>query len=282
MFLRVALFVMMAIGLAGLGTVTWITLRPAGHDAAAATVVRPTGPVQILVAAVPLRAGALLKPEDIIVKEIKGADLPDGASPDNGAGRAVLVGAMLKRSLGKEEPLLAHDVIRPTEHGFLAAVVGQGMLAVTIGTDAISGTAGLISPGDRVDVILSQVLEEAGLAAGRRVVAETVLTNARVVAIDQQIIQGEGARAGDGGHGGHTVTLEATSDQAQRLTVAARIGKLSLIVRSADISAAGNGAPSAPVFASDVSRALASQFTKKSTGVMRVYPGSGESREFRF
>jgi pilus assembly protein CpaB len=193
----------------------------------------------------------------------------------------VLVGAMLKRSLGKDEPLLARDVIRPTEHGFLAAVVGQGMIAVTIGTDVISGTAGLISPGDRVDVILSQVLEEPGLAIGRRVVAETVLTNARVVAIDQQIIQGEGARASDGAHG-HTVTLEATSDQAQRLTVAARIGRLSLTVRSADINLAAGNLSTGPVFASDVSRALAGQVAKHVTGVLHVYPGSGESREFRF
>lgn len=282
MLLRIALFLMMAVGLSGLGIVAWLTLRPTGEAAEAAAAV-PTGTRQVLVAAQPLRAGILLKPEDLATKEIKAADLPDGASLDTQTTRTALVGAMIKRAFGKDEPILSHDVMRPTEHGFLAAVVGQGMRAVTIGVDVISGTAGLISPGDRVDVLLSQSLDDPTLPAGRRYAAETVLTDARVVAIDQQIIQGDGARSNDGQHGAHTVTLEVTSDQAARLTVALRIGRLSLTVRSADTAnAAPPAPPAAPVFASDVSRALSGQVAKPTQGIVRIFPGAGETREFKF
>jgi pilus assembly protein CpaB len=278
MFLRVGLFLMMAIGLAGLGAVAWIGTSHPQAEAAAPVV--PKGPGIVLVAAQPLRAGALIKPEDITAKELKTGDAADGFSADTPANREALVGAMLKRAIGKEEALMARDVMRPTEHGFLAAVVGQGMRAVTIGVDAVSGTAGLISPGDRVDVILAQTIDDAALPIGRRFAAETVLINARVVAIDQQIIQGNR----DPGTGGHTVTLEVTGEQAERLTVATRIGKLSLTVRSADVAAGvPSGLSSTPIFASDVSRALSGQAAKRSTGsTLKIHSGNGDTREFRF
>ena len=80
--------------------------------------------------------------------------------------------------------------MRPGDHGFLAAVLKQGMRAVTVGVDAVSGTAGLIWPGDRVDVILTQSMDDPKLPPGRRVAAETVLQDARVIAIDQVLVQG--------------------------------------------------------------------------------------------
>ena len=64
------------------------------------------------------------------------------------------------------------------------------MRAVTVAVDATTGAAGLIWPGDRVDLILTQTIQEATLPLGRRVAAETVLSDVRVIAIDQQLVQG--------------------------------------------------------------------------------------------
>jgi len=108
-------------------------------------------------------------------------------------------------------------------------VLDPGMRAVTVGVDPVSGTAGLIWPGDRVDVILTQSMDNAATAPGRRVAAETVLQNARVIAIDRLLVQGAVAGTPEP-QGASTVTLEVTAEQAERVQVAARIGRLSLTV----------------------------------------------------
>ena len=74
------------------------------------------------------------------------------------------------------------DVLRPTDGGFLAAVLAPNHRAVSVAVDAVSGTAGLIWPGDRVDLILTQTNDEAGVPLGRRTFGETVLRDLRVIA----------------------------------------------------------------------------------------------------
>ena len=64
------------------------------------------------------------------------------------------------------------------------------MRAVSVGVDPVSGTAGLIWPGDRVDLVLTQSIEDKDQPSDRRVSGETVLTNLRVIAVDQQLVQG--------------------------------------------------------------------------------------------
>ena len=97
---------------------------------------------------------------------------------------------MVRRSLAANEPIIAGDVLNPGDRGFLAAVLGTGMRAVTVGVDPVSGTAGLIWPGDHVDVVLTQSIEEKDQPIDRRVSGETVLTDVRVIAVDQQLVQG--------------------------------------------------------------------------------------------
>ena len=58
-----------------------------------------------------------------------------------------------------------------------------------------------------------------------------MLSDVRVIAIDQQLVQGAEANASD--TQARTVTFEVTQEQAERVSVATRLGKLSLSVRSA-------------------------------------------------
>ena len=97
-----------------------------------------------------------------------------------------------------------------------------------------SGVSGLIRPGDYVDVVLTQVFEKADPA--RRAMSETVLRNVRIIAIDQEIAQGEGRTPGtvvSKATQSQTVSLELTPEQVKKVTVAKHIGTLSLSVRSA-------------------------------------------------
>ena len=235
----------------------------------------------MLVAGRDLQAGALLKPDDIGVAQVAADRVPEGGSLDTPDSRHIVTGAMVRRRLGAGEVLMPQDLLRPGDHGFLAAVLGDGMRAVTIGVDAISGTAGLIWPGDHIDVLLTHQMDDAGRPVGRRVAAETVLSDVRVIAIDQQLVQGA-APGSDNAKPATTVTLEVTSIQAERVSVATKIGHLSLVVRSAK-------AGDAPVqttgitWGSDVSPALdAGTPVVPPPVVVHVFGGSGNGQEFKF
>ncbi len=228
MILRVAMFVLVASGLLGFGLIAWVSTR---HPTAAT---RHPAATAALVAAHALQPGALLKPDDLTGKKLDGADLPPGASPDTPANRRDLVGAMVRRTLAAEDIILPRDVMRPGDHGFLAAVLSPGMRAVTVGVDVVSGTAGLIWPGDRVDVILTETISDHTAPPGRQVAAETVLADVRVIAIDQRLVEGAMPDDPAGKNGARTVTLEVMAAQAERLAVATRLGHLSLAVRAAE------------------------------------------------
>lgn len=276
--LRAAVFLLMGLGLFGFGAVAWFSLAPAPSTpvaqaelpaAVAPPVMRP-----ILVAARPVRAGTLLKPDDIAARDVAEADIPSGARMDTPLARAELIGGMVRRLVAAQEALRPSDVMRPGEHGFLAAVLTPGMRAVTVSVDAVSGTAGLIWPGDRVDLILTQQVDE------RRVFSETVLQDVRVIAIDQQIMPGDMPAAPDS-RPARTVTLEVDLPQAERVTVATRLGRLALTVRSAEQAPASARAPSpATTWGADVSPALAQGRGGGST--VRVYGGNTDGKEFRF
>ena len=290
MILRMALFALLALGLGGFGLVAWIGTRPPAATEAAAAPPAPPVLAKVLVAAHALRAGSLLKPDDVVTADIATTKVPDGASLDTPKARAELWGAMVRRSLGAGEPVLPSEVLRPGDHGFLTAVLGPNMRAVTIGVDIVSGSAGLIWPGDRIDLILTQAMEAPALSSGRRLVAETVLSDIRVIAVDQRLVEGATPDAADP-KAARTVTLEVTTGQAERVSVAERLGHLSLVVRSADQTAAsGNantrqgGAAAANVtWAGDVSPALNLNGPDHDTpSTMRVFLGTADGKEFHF
>ncbi|MBV9734920.1 MAG: Flp pilus assembly protein CpaB [Acidisphaera sp.] len=293
MLLRIALFALMALGLGGFGTVAYLSTRPpptaAMHQPAA-----PAPPVKekVLVAAHPLRAGSLLKPDDMGSADIDQPQVPVGASADTPAARTSLLGAMVRRSLSAGDPLLPTDVMRPGDHGFLAAVLGPNMRAITVGVDAISGSAGLIWPGDRVDLILTQTIDQPNAPLGRRIASETVLADVRVIAIDQQLVQGVSPEGSDQ-RTARTATLEVTGPQAEEVTVAAKLGPLSLVVRSAEHGPAASlvaGAPATPgpvapviTWAGDVSPALnETRQNGGGAGTVKVFTGNQDGKEFHF
>jgi pilus assembly protein CpaB len=291
MLARVALFVLMAVGLAGFGAVAWINLHPAKPpvptEAAA-----PTDRVALLIAARPLRAGTLLKPEDLAAEQRPAKDVPANARIDTEAVRSDLLGALIRRNLAKGDVVLSSDALNPGDRGFLAAVLGSGMRAVTVGVDAVSGLSGLVWPGDRVDLILTQSQEGSDVPPSRRVSGETVLHDVRVLAIDRQLIQGATSESPES-QAARTVTLEVTPADAERVVVATRLGHLSLSVvavaqaTTTQATAAGQetGAPPQPVngitWGGDVSSALRKGSGTDGTTV-RLFQGPADSKEIHF
>lgn len=150
-----------------------------------------------------------------------------------------LSGSVLKNSKKSGEVLTELDLVRPGDFAFLSAVLTPGSRAITIRTDDVTGGAGLIQPGNRVDVILSGPLENktAGLRSGTPV-ARTILTDVKVIAINRQAenapaetvgsVQARNAKPGEKG----TATLEVSPKEAEVLAVAKTMGDLSLSLRS--------------------------------------------------
>lgn len=273
MLLRISLFCVLALGLAGFGTVAWLDLHPSKPHAAA---VRK---ILLLATAHRLRAGTLIQPADFIPITQIGSQPPPGAVLDTPADRSAYTGAMVRHPLEAGAMLLASEVIRPGDHGFLAAVLKPGMRAVSVGVDAITGTAGLIWPGDHVDLILTQSLSAPNLPPSKSVAAETVLSDVRVIAIDQRLVQGANTQGKEQAPA-RTVTLEVTPNQAERVDVAAHLGPLSLIVRPTDASPQPRLTAPPPVYSGEVSPALAAVSAPMAGASMTIYQGPAQQTQF--
>jgi pilus assembly protein CpaB len=224
--------------------------------------------VNYVVAAHPLPAGTLARDEDFATRSVASADLPSGAIVDSPENKSGLRGALVRDYLNTGDAVTSAAILRPRDRGFLASVLAPGMRAVSIAVDAVSGVSGLVWPGDHVDVVLTHEIEKANVA--HRALSETVLSNIRVIGIDQEIVQGANGSAA--GKVARTVTLQVLPEQVEQVTVAEHLGKLTLAMRSAaepDVVSPGSS-----TFGGDVSPAL----SRASAGTtMKVIEGGKET-----
>jgi pilus assembly protein CpaB len=288
MILRLLVVVSLVLSATGLGILALQLIQPGGTSQQVARVeappvVAPPARVRMLVAARPLSIGTLLKDEDFRESEVAADGVPEGAFTGGTASLAELRGALLRRFIDPNQPVIATDVLRPRDRGFLAAVLRPGTRAISIGVDVVTGASGLIWPGDEVDLILTQNLQGQGQGAespGRRVVGETILSAVRVIAVDQQISH-SGTDATAARVVARTVTLEVNPEQAERLAVAMQLGRISLVVRSIEGVPEASGPRPSLVFGSDVSSALTGPQAPSPSTRMRIIQG-GSQQEVTF
>lgn len=218
-------------------------------------------------AAADLPDGLLLRDSDLVWKAVPRAEVPAGALVQSRAGENDLKGDLLRHAVRAGTPLGASDVISPSSPGFLAAALKPGMRAISVAIDDVSGNAGLIQPGDYVDVLLTQQLRSltgAPVEPQRSVESETVAGRVRVLAVGSAFHRPKDDTAAPNTRA-RTVTFEVTPKGAQVITVASHLGSLSLALRSfatRERHTAGVEEPAetltAPVWAGDVSRGLRS------------------------
>ncbi len=217
----------------------------------------------VLEATHPLPAGTLLRSEDLRWHEIEPHEVRPGFLQRSEVSETEFLGAIARRDFAAGEALTAADFVKPADRRFLSAVLRPGGRAVSIAVDPTQSSSGLVLPGDRVDVILTQNLGTAAGDASHKSVAETVLRNVRVIAVDQRLnLQSklgatEAAPAGEA-RLPRTVTLEVGEAEAERVFVAAQLGGLQLSVRPLEGAepAVSDEGPSSPTWAADVSPAL--------------------------
>lgn len=243
----------------------------------------PSDPtVQVRVAADALPAGLLLRNEDLDWRPIAKSAVPQGAVVEGSKVANDITGVMVRRDIAAGAPVLERDIIRPNAPGFLSAVLKPGMRAVSVAVDSVSGNAGLIQPGDYVDMILVQETTgrnasgfgfPAAEAKARSVVSETVVEKARVIAVGSEFLQHPedgSARKDTSRNAARTITLEVQPRAAEAIAVASRLGTITLALRSfavtdreagrdnVGVTWEGEQAADGPLWAGDVSRAIAS------------------------
>ena len=147
------------------------------------------------------------------VRSAPSDSVPSGAILDTPDAKAGLRGSLVRKFLDTGSPVTAQDVLRPRDRGFLASVLAPDTRAISINVDPESGVSGLIWPGDYVDVVLTQVNDKADARAS--LAGETVLHNVRVIAIDQEIVQGAPANNAAAGKETHTVSLQLVAGAGQ-------------------------------------------------------------------
>ncbi|SHG95816.1 pilus assembly protein CpaB [Kaistia soli DSM 19436] len=147
-----------------------------------------------------------------------------------------LTGSIARSSFVAGEPINEAKLIR-SDRGFMSAILPAGQRAVATAISADTSAGGFILPNDRVDVIMTRKLDNTG-GSQDRFSTETVLSNVRVLAIDQTL----GEKDGEKVVVGQTATLELSAEQAQILTVAQQMSqKLTLALRSlADATASAD------------------------------------------
>ena len=148
--LRLSIIMVLLLATAALGLVAYNAFLPKP----AAQVAQATAPVTgYFVAAHPLPAGTLARDEDLEVRTAPPDSVPSEAILDSPETKAGLRGSLIRKFLDTGALVTAKDVLRPRDRGFLASVLAPDTRAISINVDPESGVAGLIWPGDYVDVV---------------------------------------------------------------------------------------------------------------------------------
>jgi len=155
-----------------------------------------------------------------------------------------ITGSIARSPFIAGEPIREPKLIKANGSGFMAAILPQGMRAISTEISPETGAGGFILPNDRVDVILTRREKNPDpKATGDLVVPKIILSNIRVLAIDQAPKEKDGTNNVIG----KTVTLELKPEQVTLLAAARQAGTLSLALRSiADINQAEIAADERP------------------------------------
>lgn len=186
-----------------------------------------TSSTQILVSTKSLKVGAELTPADVKWQNWP-ADSVSGAMivrKDSKQPVADVAKGQLRRDLGAGEPVLNSFLVSGGKGNILSAALTPGMRAVAIKVKAESMVGGFISPGDRVDVIMTYEVKtnKDNPEIQRKVqkyASETILENVKILAIDQQARKDD-----DKAKVGRTVTLEVDAGGAEKLNLASTMAE---------------------------------------------------------
>ena len=183
--------------------------------------------VDVLVAKSDIGLGQSVKPDDL-----QWQTWPAATASNNFISRASkadavkeITGSIARSPFVAGEPIREQKLVRADGSGFMAAILPAGFRAISTEISPETGAGGFILPNDRVDVIL--IRSQKG-NQNEAFASETILTNVRVLAIDQTVEEKNGQRVVVG----KVATLALNARDSETLALASRQGTLSLVLRS--------------------------------------------------
>lgn len=201
-------------------TVIFYKLTSSAPGPAAQAAAAPSEMRELVVAARPLNMGAMVKAEDIKLVKFPAAQFPKGAfsKPEEVIDRPVVAVILA------DEPVLEGRLAQRGSGIGLMPKIPRGMRAVTISVSDVAGVAGFVLPGARVDVLVTGTPPR----GGGETMTRTVLQNMTVLSADTNLQTDSKTQAIQA----RTVTLLATPEQSETLTLAQSQGRIQLILRN--------------------------------------------------
>lgn len=259
--LRVMIVLIAAVSAIGLAVVMQKAMS--GKPAAPEPIVQTSAPAgkpmtQVLVAKHDLAIGVRLTAADVTWQAwpsdtinaafiTNGAADPTPSKPTEKAAKAVgdvaqgmiggvtpekaVEGAIVRDPILAGEPITARKIVRGGEGGYLSVVLSPGKRAMAVPVTSETAVGGFILPGDRVDVIQTrdaQVGGEGEASVGKQTIAETIIQNVRVLALDQSTAAEKDAKT----IVASTATLEVGPIEAEALAKAKAAGPVTLALRA--------------------------------------------------
>jgi len=225
--MNIARVVVLIIALSAGGVAAYLARGTEEKPRPAAEPVAQLPTVEILVAKSDIGLGQPVKPEDLQWQAwpASGANnLINRASRADGIKE--IAGSIARTPVFAGEPIREQKLVKANGSGFMAAILPTGMRAISTEISPENGAGGFILPNDRVDVILSK--RDKNPERSDAIQTEVILSNVRVLAIDQAPKEKEGSNT----LVGRTATLELKPEQAETLVRARQTGTLALALRS--------------------------------------------------
>lgn len=227
--MKPARIIILAVAIVAAGLAGLLAMRLTGTKSVivqqADSVIKKEPTINVLVAAANLPVGSRLNDDSMRWMPWPEGSLVEGFITENTRPEALkeLNGVVVRLPLFEGEPL-RREKIADSSSRIMSSLLPSGKRAVATEISVATGAGGFILPNDRVDVIMVRKGDDENF------LTEQVLSNVRVLAVDQQIEEkGDGSKTVVG----TTATLELTPDQAKVITVAQQMAeRLSLALRS--------------------------------------------------
>ena len=228
--MKAARYVVLGIALVAGGTAAYLASSGDEPKTDAPAPVAQLATVEVLIAKGDINMGAAVGAQDFQWQAWPAATTGGSyvLKKDKPNAMEELSGSIARAPFTAGEPIREAKLIKANGSGYMAAILPSGMRAVSTEISPETGAGGFILPNDRVDVILSRREKNADARGTETTTSETILTNIRVLAIDQTVEEKNGQRVVVG----KTTTLELTPRQAETLTLSRQTGTLSLALRS--------------------------------------------------
>lgn len=194
----------------------------------------------VVVAARDIPAGTPLSDDYITTKSVPRQFLPP--SPLMARDIDIYRGQPVAQNIEAEAMILTEDFAVTDMARTLSGRIPEGERAMAIPVDAISGVAGLLRPGDRVDLLGTfpvgqedELIPEAQGGESVGYVTMSLLQNVTLLAVGQEISDiPSGQQRGQRTGGYSNVTLSLTPDEAELMVIAQTRGQLQLLLRHRD------------------------------------------------